>query len=263
MYRKIQIHRCGSRRTGFTLVELLVVIAIIALLVSILLPALSKAQEQAKHAMCMSNLRQILTGALLWSEDNDEWVLPATWSHINTASGEYRARLERYLDTEMQGKDVYRCPKIPKDEGGGWDPAVSAYIGKISYGINLYLCAVAGASSADFWGPGNVHFYEHGNSKIWSIDNASELVYFMDHNNGWVTDTEYGLTWEGAPEDQTHRFKGRRHDVGAIRDDAGKANIAWLDGHVSIEPGDFEQFDSSGRGGDIYRIRQKYFYYIP
>src|SRR6476661_4307230 len=63
---------CGSRaRRGFTLIELLVVVAIIALLIALLIPALDRAREQAKTALCASNLRQVGTIANLFAAERD------------------------------------------------------------------------------------------------------------------------------------------------------------------------------------------------
>ncbi len=58
--------RRGRRRGGFTLIEVLVVVAIIALLVAILLPALNKAREQARAAVCSSNLRTLTSAGVMW-----------------------------------------------------------------------------------------------------------------------------------------------------------------------------------------------------
>ena len=59
-----------SRKAGFTLIELLVVVSIIALLVSILLPALSKAREQTKKVVCSTNMRSVGTGLLMYTLDH-------------------------------------------------------------------------------------------------------------------------------------------------------------------------------------------------
>ena len=75
----MEIHT--NRRTlrpqrGFTLIELLVVIAIIAILAAILFPVFARARENARRASCLSNAKQILLGAMQYSQDYDEKYNP-------------------------------------------------------------------------------------------------------------------------------------------------------------------------------------------
>ena len=79
-------HHSNSCRQGFTLIELLVVISIIALLISILLPALGKARQSARRIMCASNLRSIGVGVYQYAMQNDD-ALP--W-HRSSVSGRYK-----------------------------------------------------------------------------------------------------------------------------------------------------------------------------
>lgn len=76
---KTQATQCPGKKHAFTLIELLVVVSIIALLVSILLPALSRARDQARTVMCMANQKQLHLATQLYVEDSDGY-----WPYFNT-----------------------------------------------------------------------------------------------------------------------------------------------------------------------------------
>src|SRR3954470_24737926 len=103
-----------SRRRGFTLVELLVVIAIIALLIAILLPALKKAQTQARAISCLSNLRQMQMAFTMYQQES------------KGKSFYYRADYPTFWMSQLlkfQGKNarIRLCPETPDPRGdSGW-----------------------------------------------------------------------------------------------------------------------------------------------
>jgi len=67
-----------KKQGAFTLIELLVVIAVIAVLMGILMPALSRARELGKRAACLSNLKQLMFAWGMYAEDNDEKIVMAS-----------------------------------------------------------------------------------------------------------------------------------------------------------------------------------------
>lgn len=104
-------HRTASPRRAFTLVELLVVIGIIALLISILMPALGRARQAAQSVRCLNNLKQLYNCLMFYAQDN-KGVFPAAVGKTPSGTLSYQWPVPRRLGRKDEGKNYVRDPRI-------------------------------------------------------------------------------------------------------------------------------------------------------
>ena len=125
MYLLGLLSRRKTNRLGFTLIELLVVISIIALLAAILLPALAKAREAGKRAVCSSNLKQVMTASIMYAGENDD-IFPGNeftaysadiidWNMVPRTSW-----AKSLYPTLSNVWEVYACPAAKKRIEPAW-----------------------------------------------------------------------------------------------------------------------------------------------
>ncbi|HWN97131.1 MAG TPA: type II secretion system protein [Methylomirabilota bacterium] len=208
---------CSAKNAGFTLIELLVVIAIIAILASMLLPALSKAKEAGRRIACVSNQKQLGLSSLMFVDDN-EGKFPARVT----------ANLPRWPEQLREGyKDVriMLCPTDgtnPQTGGGtnadgaprsylmnGWNDCFQAEMGS-----GFSMAAIAGKALSEQ-----------------RIKLPSDTIVFGEKETG--SGHFYMDFLEGVGNDFTEVEQGRHS---ATAKNSGGSNFTFADGSVRYLP---------------------------
>lgn len=256
------VRRPQSNQVGFTLVELLVVIGIIALLISILLPALSAARRAGNSIKCESNLRQVGMALQIYAQQFDSrfpasYISPQEYSILTPGvdggtTGGAGLSVFWFQRLQIQGllpgasepsKSALVCPSQETPYQPFTFNAGELSLFNCSYGFNQYLTIQDGSNGPidgidDFSppGPGSVRLYNY--PKILALHDSSDKIVVTDIKGGYIYDPYLPNT----PTTDGASWDWRRHASQKAK--RGTCNVLFLDGHVS----------SVSQGVDSYSI---------
>ncbi len=242
----------GSR--AFTLIEIVVVIGIVAMLISMLLPSLSAAREQAKAVVCTSNIRQIMLANEYYKDDYRGVYCPGASDfrgNLHRWHGARNDRDEPFVSTQGPlvpylgaGAAIRQCPTFPADEiareSGGFER------GNGGYGYNnAFLGMQVNEVSANK--------YEVTNDKAGAmadrIRRPAKTVMFTDAAFAASRLIEYSFA---TP--RFHPQYPRSRPVPSIHfRHHQRANVGWCDGHVDAQPMTYTEWNR------LYRADPKQF----
>jgi len=161
-----------TKRIGFTLIELLVVIAIIALLVSILLPSLRQAKEQAKNVMCLQNQNAIFKAWMLYIEDWNGVMTKHTlaFKDDNTFPKEGPPAEEATYGLPWSNA-LAQIPRTKLDDPARTNPPIADY-------------PAAAANHSNLWQSPTSYIEDYNVFQCPSADRAADMIAFSDVNHG-------------------------------------------------------------------------------
>ncbi len=220
------------QRCGFTLVELLVVIGIIAVLIAILLPALSRARAAAVRVQCMSNHRQVMLGLIQYTNDH-KGLIPPVASFVKNPDGTNGAQNGCWYSMCWLGKYI----------GNTVDPAT--YF--TNSNSKIAVCPVlAPASSWDTLGIGMNGCYDAGflsGVKIGKIKDSARTILFVDvqkDRSGYMAYYfEQFYQGDGTPRSWvgSGRVVAYRHSKQTV--------VSFVDGHVEAFSSAYEDWENT------------------